>query len=166
MPTELPPLLLIIKRHTFTRRGRGESRNVIVSCARTTDYLHIKNYIQRNTKSRVIVIKLLSSVQWTAECRLSSRVSNDYMWIKHTFALAGFRHVANKNCGEIGCSVKYLTSPNPMPRLEPVTRIDFIPNWYIYYWSFSAMLAFAPSQRLVLIVRKFHVNVSVRSWFL
>jgi len=52
---------------------------------------------------------------------------------RHTSALVGFRHVANRYGGEFGCCVKYLISPNPMPRLQPVIRTDFIPNRCICY---------------------------------
>jgi len=55
--------------------------------------------------------------------------------MKHTSALAGFRHVANRYGGEFGCCVKYLIVPNPMPRLQPVIKIDFIPNRCICSWT-------------------------------
>jgi hypothetical protein len=82
----------------------------------------------RRCTSRLI---LLQTLHYTLPLVFPRKCS--VRWMKHTSALAGFRHVANRYVGEIGCCVKYLISPNPMPRLQPVIRTDFIPSQRICY---------------------------------
>jgi len=43
-----------------------------------------------------------------------------------TWAAPGFRHAAIIMLGGIACSASFLTSSKPIPRLEPVTKTDFI----------------------------------------